>query len=105
MDEKNARVCRERTAVLDSILERGLMSAEPRPDRRKDLFAPEPQKRPGKKSDDNAQNDPYHRSSPISFVRRIDSKGYVVSTMHSMLLSAHSKALPHRSQMFLSLRV
>src|SRR5688500_15431413 len=60
MREKNSRVCGELTAMLNGRLERELMSAEPLPDRRKNLLASEPRYRPTKKSGNNAQNDSYH---------------------------------------------
>src|SRR5437868_3206275 len=61
MREKKRCVRRELTAILNGRLERALMSAELRPNGRKNLLASEPHYRPSKKSGNNAQNNSYHR--------------------------------------------
>jgi hypothetical protein len=61
MREKHPRVRCELTAILNGRLERALMSAELRPNGRKNLLASDPRYHPSKESGNNAQNDSYHR--------------------------------------------
>jgi hypothetical protein len=63
MREKHRRVRCELTAIFNGRFERELMSAERRPNGRKNLLASEPHYHPRNKSGNNAQNDSYHRFS------------------------------------------